>query len=78
MRTLCIGALAGAASTAEGLDAMVSNGSFANIAAAAGRGEDVDDMVFDAALDTALETGSSGALYGIYGGRFWTRQATGN
>ena len=79
-RCLAVGAgavFAGTVACAQGLDAMANNGTFTALAAAASRGEDIDDMVFDAALDTALETGNAGAFYGLYGGWFWANQAAG-
>ena len=51
----------------QGVDQMANNGSLQNIANAAARGEDVDDLMFDAALDAALETGNGAVLPAVYG-----------
>ena len=46
---------------------MANNGSLQNIANAAARRKNVDDLMFDAALDAALETGNGAVLPAVYG-----------
>jgi RHS repeat-associated protein len=69
--------LIGTAATAEALDRMGKNGSMSRMAAAAKRGDDIDDMMFDAALDAALESGNASALHGVYGTWSLTKKAGG-
>lgn len=66
-----------AAGAATGLDASADNGAFDRIRAAASNGaspEEVDNMVYDAAVDAAIESGNAGTLSGLYGPWYWLRK----
>jgi hypothetical protein len=66
------------AGAAGGLDAVADQGNFAAVAAAAKSGaaaQEIDDMMFDAAVDAAIETGNAGALPGVYGPWWWLKSS---
>jgi hypothetical protein len=49
---------------------------FGAIGAAARNGAsaaDIDDMMYDAAVDAAIEKGNAGALPGLYGPWYWLK-----
>ena len=73
------GSLGGAAlaigcGAVAGLNAAADSGLFSAVYAAARAGasrEEIDDLMFEAAVDAAIESGQAGALPGIYGPWWW-------
>jgi hypothetical protein len=58
------------------LDALADSGLFCEVYAAARAGasaEELDDLMFDAAVEAAIQSGQAGALPGIYGPWWWLR-----
>jgi RHS repeat-associated protein len=61
---------------AQGLEAEAQNGDFAQMLSAAkagASGDDLDDMMFDAAVDAAIDTGNAAAVPGLYGVWHWLK-----
>jgi hypothetical protein len=50
------------------MDALASDGSYQTLADAARRGELTDDMVFDASIEAAVDSGNGAAFYGVNSG----------
>ena len=73
---LSAAALALSAGAAAGLNAGVDSGLFCEVYAAARAGaslDEIDDLMFDAAVGAAIESGQAGALPGIYGPWWWLK-----
>jgi len=49
------------------MEQIAKNGSLQDLVTAAKNGDDLDDPMFDAALEAALETGNRLVLPGVYG-----------
>ena len=62
-----------AAGTAQGMESVISNGAYDSMVQAAKQGRLTDDVVFDASVDAAIDTGNAGAFYGINSGWQWSQ-----